>query len=270
MSQASGKQAREEVLDLGHLIARELGGPEEGPGETSLACALQAALGDDQTASGDAVRFVTRWILEHGGAEGSPDRLANRAAFLWLTLRPSGALGELVRRSALRAYRGTAGALQPFLEKEDFFELVRWRLWKVPTRQFDPEGVLRPTGLAGFVATVCRRLAIDQIRRLAKRQTEPLADDLDSSIEAPNADVETQVAAYHDIERAIRVAGAGHPEWLVRGVVAVLSESRDREGVLAEINHERERAGEEPWTPGAFNTFLYRFRKHLREALSAD
>jgi DNA-directed RNA polymerase specialized sigma24 family protein len=267
MSNTDGHRACEEVSILGHRIARELRSPSEGPRGASLVRALEASLGDDPSAPRDAMRFVARWISDHDGGQHRVDRLGNRAAFLWLTLRASGALAGLVRAAARKAYRGTAGTLQPFVEEEDFFELVRWRLWRVPTSKFDAEGILRPSGLAGFLATVCRHLAIDQIRRLAKLQADPLRDDPDAWTQASGADLETQIATYEEIDRAFRIAGDGHPPWLVRGVAAVLSESRDRLEVLEEINRERERAGEAPWTAGAFNTFLYRFRRSLREAL---
>jgi hypothetical protein len=267
MSDAVGHRACEEVSILGRRIAGELRSPSAGRRGASLARALEASFGDDPSAPPDAMRFVARWIASHDGDQQGVDRLGNRAAFLWLTLRASGALAELVRAAARKAYRGTAGTLQPFVEEEDFFELARWRLWRVPTSKFDAGGILRPTGMAGFVATVCRHLAIDQIRRLAKLQADPLPDDPDAWTQASGSDPETQIATYEEIERAFRIAGDGHPTWLVRGVAAVLSESRDRLEVLEEINRERERAGEEPWTTGAFNTFLYRFRRSLREAL---
>ena len=219
----------------------------------------------------DACVFICQILVEDVVREQSAATLANKAAFVWLTLDERGDVGRCLVHAARTAHRRTCRSLSPYLEEEDLHDLLRWKFWKLPPSQFDASRMLRQ--LRRFLDVAAHHLAIDQLRKLHLHRFEPLpADDLDAEriCREPPAEqtVESAFALVEELHHAVQAVSKEDPDWLVKGAIAALIEAEPRTTILTELNRRRRENRLEPWSMSAFNQWLFRFRKKVRQALS--
>lgn len=219
--------------------------------------------------SPDVLAFIIRYLkagaetrVAADGEDAGDDVVANKAAFLWLSLQPTSEVTRAIGRASRRAFDVTYGALSPYLEPADLFELVRWKLWNVATGTYSRTRILEGNAILRYIATTARTIVIDQLRRIVK-PGQPTA-----GVESPAAaDPEAATSIIEELTRAVVQASQGIPPNIAAIAVSVLAEERHRSTALKEINRERKRQGLRPWSGNAFNVFLFRFRKAIRDTV---
>ena len=248
--------AGEEISKLAGEIASKLPEASEQQG-----IGIEAALAAVGVAPAQAAFVAER--LEK--VEASRAQVALHAAFLALLLDPGSALARVIREISASAHRRTAGALVPYVERDDLLSLFRWRLFELPGRYFASDRLIRQPGLRGFLATVARNLAIDEVRRLAGRTIE-VGDLAEATVEAPDV----TLAVFDAVRRAFDRATKDQSPWLADAALALLLETRDRAETLTEINRRRAEEGLATWSPNALAAFLKRLRASMRHELGRD
>ena len=246
------EEAVKQAVELGRRIANALRGKAElGAWLASPDAALGFSL------SPELLAFV---LPSAPGADA--DDVGNKIAFLILSSQPSSAVGQLIADVAAKAFRRAGAALHPYLDADDLSSLLRWRLWKLEARYFNPARILKHPGLAAYVSVIARRMVIDEARALGNRSRLPIeATEIETAFD-PRA---TMDAVLDDLDLLRRFA-AELPAWQTP-VVEVLAGELDRDTALAAINQARATEGLSPWTQESLRTGIHRARSRLRELL---
>ncbi len=198
----------------------------------------------------------------------APCEMAWKAVFLLHSIQPRSEIFKALVTVARSAYQRTAGALAPYVDADDLFELLRRRIWGLRPKYFGPKALTGDKAYA-LLKTIAHRLAIDQIRRLASRRFEP------STLEPSHLPAELPGHAdeasplLEELRAALERMAATRQQWLVDLTVEALSHVRPRDQILDEINRRFDAEGRPPWSPGAFRVFLHRFREQVRSEIAS-
>lgn len=249
-----------EIVDLSVRLA------EAGLGEESSAAQISAAVAKAGLSAAHG-EFVGRMLSQEASGQAGGPGTAARVAFLILLLREGSATSQLVRRVASVAHRRMAGALEPYVDPDDFDSLALAKCFTFATRYFAPPRSIVEGNLAGFLAAVFKNMAIGEARRLAGRPVASAPDPLDVDIEDPRSEIE-EFVAHDEIRVAAGLVARRHPDWPLDIAMQILLERSPRAEALAQINERRAAAGQAPWSSNALSSFLRRLRAELRASIS--